>query len=148
MAAASRLKKKLNSRITEIAKGVNIELAQRNEAQVKKGLAPLYLTKERSLHLLTMIAETPIGEIDENSPLCQAIEYRTTPGTRDREAFETIKVKMPDKIRAIELHAKLMGWLEAEGKQTVNVSVAVVTEEKRKTIMERRRAALEIKDAG
>lgn len=146
-----KLKKKLTERIAEIRKGVERHLAAIGEVEAAKAetaLIPLFLSQERSLSLLAGIALTPIGEIDEKSPLCQSVKYKVAPGKQGREGYQLLEYRMPDKIRAIELHAKLMGWLESEGKQTFNVSVAVVTEEKRKTIMERRRAALEIKDAG
>ena len=50
---------------------------------------------------LAMVVRTPIGEIDEKSPLCQAVEW----GKNGR------KIKMPDKLRALELDAKLAGEL-------------------------------------
>jgi hypothetical protein len=59
---------------------------------------------------LAAIALTPIGEIDMMSPLCQY--YQTT------ETSTTIK--MPDKIRALELDAKLAGELKDPGAQ-INV---------------------------
>ena len=43
--------------------------------------------------------ETPIGEIDETSPLCQAVE-----DTKDAR-----KVRMPDKLKALELYTRIAG---------------------------------------
>lgn len=136
-----RLKKDVNvtARIAEIRQGFRQHLDR-----FEPGVARKYLTRERSLELLAMIAETPIGQIDEKSPLCQAIEYRTTPGNREREGFETIKVKMPSKIQAIELSARILGYLEEKG-TTVNVSNVhmTLTPERQAELQRRKRASIE-----
>lgn len=51
---------------------------------------------------LADIIRTPIGKVNETSPLCQSFKVTMT-GT---------EYKMPDKLRALELAAKLAGYLK------------------------------------
>ena len=65
---------------------------------------------------LASVVRTPIGQLDENSPLVQSIERRTTP-----DGGESVKLTMSDKLKAAELDAKLTGEL-SNGGTSVSVS--------------------------
>ena len=77
----------------------DIDIKQRvAEIQSKtEGKAVLTIAQKREF--LRRVVVTPIGQVDEESDLCQAAEYSDTGR----------KFKMPDKLRAIELDAKLAG---------------------------------------
>lgn len=72
------------------------------------------LSIEEKREYLRRVVVTPIGEIDETSDLCQHAKYTDV----GRE------FKMPDKLKAIELDAKLAG----EFKEKVEVSVDPLVE--------------------
>lgn len=105
----------------QIAYGSSYETAHTNAwtlradqglaARIKELQEPLEakrkLTLERTYELLHDIAVTPIGEIDEGHPLAQAVK-RSPEGN-------VIEVKMPAKLDAITLNAKLQGWLAERG---------------------------------
>lgn len=107
--SASNLRKipKVLERIAEVRAAYKTHL----EADAKKSLGKRFLTLDRKRELLYLIAETAVHGVDEHSPLCQSIEYRTTEGNKDREGFQTVKIKMPDKLAAIKLDALLAGEL-------------------------------------
>lgn len=85
------------------------------------------------------IIRTPIGEIDETSPLCQAVK-------RIDGENPSVEYKMPDKLKATQLDNELSGHVKAAG-TTVNVGVKVtnisVTEEQMAGIREKLRLANE-----
>jgi hypothetical protein len=91
--------------------------------------------REKRLFLAAVV-RTPIGEVDENSPLCQYFQ-RTKAGLR---------VTMVDKLRALELDAKLAGEIKGPS-VTVNATATaggfVLTEERRAELIARKRAAIE-----
>lgn len=72
----------------------------------------LVAEKSEALEFLTKVLRTPIGEIDKTSVLGQEF----TVDQINEEVIRT-KVKMPDKLRAIERMAKMLGWDEAEKHQ-------------------------------
>lgn len=55
---------------------------------------------------LARVVRTPIGEVDEGSDLCQES------ATEETELASKKRIKMPCKLRAIELDAKLAGELK------------------------------------
>ena len=61
-------------------------------------------TKQECLEFLTAVLRTPIGEVGEDSPLCQEVAY-TDSGMRK---------KMPGKIEAVRELSKLAGYNEPE----------------------------------
>jgi hypothetical protein len=65
------------------------------------------LTRERSLEVLHDIVETPAGAVGIDSPLCQGVKYGPE--------GQILEVKMPAKLDALTLNAKLQGWLEPRG---------------------------------
>lgn len=73
------------------------------------------LSIEEKRDFLATVVRTPVGEIDEKSPLCQSYKV-------DKEG--QIEYKMPDKLRALELDAKLAGELKestAQSSLTLNL---------------------------
>jgi len=62
------------------------------------------LTLAEKRKFLRDVVTTPIYVVDETNPLCQSAE-RTKDGS--------VRIKMPDKLRALELDAKLAGELKA-----------------------------------
>lgn len=62
------------------------------------------ISKRKLMDYLCDVLEVPAGEVQEDHKLCQA--YKHTESERS--------IKMPDKLRAAELLAKLCGWNEPE----------------------------------
>jgi hypothetical protein len=62
------------------------------------------ISRERALAYLTQVVMTPAGEVSPASPLCQA--YTETAS----DSGPAVKVKMPDKLRALQLIGKWCGW--------------------------------------
>lgn len=89
--AASRLSK--DAEVLRIIDKMNAQLD-------KSAIA----TKQECLEFLTAVLRTPIGEVGENSPLCQEVVY-TDSGVRK---------KMPGKIEAVRELSKLAGYNEPE----------------------------------
>lgn len=91
--------------------------------QVDKGL----LTIEERRRFLANVVRTPIGEVDEDSPLCHSF----------KKTEATTEYKMGDKLKAIELDAKLAGELTEQ----VRVSgIGMTLEEFRARVSEARAA--------
>src|SRR5688572_30821085 len=79
------------------------------------------LTLAEKREFLAKLIRTPIGDVDERSILCQAAEYQVAGGMRGKlrrgdaesgneqaePAVTTVRIKMADKLKAIELDAKL-----------------------------------------
>lgn len=68
------------------------------EAETESKKATI-LTIQQKREFLARVVQTPIGTVDEDSDLCQAFKL----GESTRE------IKMPDKLRAIELDSRLAG---------------------------------------
>lgn len=101
------------------------------------------LTMQERREFLANAVRTPIGDIDEKSPLAQAVEYEII-GT-EKTGFRTLmKVKSVGKRECIELDARLAGEFETKIKHSGDIGHTVtVTEEERAKIMDRRRAIRE-----
>ena len=56
---------------------------------------------------------TPLAGLDENSPLVQEVHYEQMRG-KGSENRETVKIKLPSKLDAIDKLAKLRGWYAVE----------------------------------
>lgn len=69
-------------------------------------------TKQECLEFLTAVLRTPIGEVGEDSPLCQEVAY-TDSGMRK---------KMPGKIEAVRELSKLAGYNEPEPVDVLGLS--------------------------
>ena len=86
------------------------------EKVAKEAEEKAVLTGIERRQFLASVVRTPIGQLDENSPLVQSIERRTTP-----DGGESVKLTMSDKLKAAELDAKLTGEL-SNGGTSVSVS--------------------------
>lgn len=102
-------------------------VAKLRAAAKSKGEEAAFLTINEKREFLRRVVLTPIYSVDEESELCQAAEYRVEGGLRGRlrrghhdrgneeGALETtVKIKLPCKLRAIELDAKLAGEFESD----------------------------------
>lgn len=107
-----------NRALTNVA--VISRIAQLRAPQTKEAL----MGKEEKLAYLAKLVRTPVGEIGPDSPFCQEYtEDRIAGGSHGKlrrgtaasgnetesEIIIRAKTKMPDKLRAIELHSKLSG---------------------------------------
>lgn len=103
------------------------------------------LSIQEKRELYALIVRTPIADIDENSILCASVKRITT------DQGGSIEYKTLDKLKATELDTELAGHIKAAEAQslTVNVGVAVtiMTEEKLKQISEKKRIAIEQRQA-
>ncbi|MCK9587815.1 MAG: terminase small subunit [Terrimicrobiaceae bacterium] len=66
----------------------------------RKAERPRFLSLEEKREFLAEVVRTPVGEVDEFSPLTQEVTY---------SADGSQKIKLPCKHRALELDARLMG---------------------------------------
>ena len=80
--------------------GICKRVAELKAAQSQKS----ELSRDQAREFLTEVILTPAGRVDEHSRLCQS--YKVTSEGRE--------IRMPDKLRAIELLAKLCGWNEPD----------------------------------
>ena len=60
------------------------------------------MTKEQTLSFLRNVIETPISDIDQNSPLCQEVKFSAETG-------EVTHVKAIDKLKALDMSNKIQG---------------------------------------
>jgi len=76
-----------------------------------KAEAKTLLTIQERRAFLADVVRVKVGDVDEKSPLAQSVEYGLN-GSR--------KIKVPDKIKALELDAKMAGEL-VEKQETTHV---------------------------
>lgn len=92
--------------------------------EIRKELAPemkkgMVLSMQEKRAFLALVVRTAIGDIDQLSPLCQQWKEITT------EHGGSVEYKMPDKLRAIELDAKLAGELVEQHNHSGTVVVTL-----------------------
>ncbi len=121
-------------RLREI-EGVAERIADLQEMAAAKTV--MSLTEKRQ-YLADIVRACP-SEIDGDSPLCQGVEYTVSGGVRGRlrrgnadrgneetePEVKTVRVKLPDKLKAIELDAKLAGELKGDNGTQVSLTVVV-----------------------
>lgn len=115
--AASRLLKNVD--VCRYVETLRRWAASRSEDEVA-------LTIEKKLRYLAKVVLTPVSDVDPTSPLCQEYTANWMGGRQGRlmrgnlptgnekeeqPETEIVKIKMPCKLRALELHAKLSGEL-------------------------------------
>jgi phage terminase small subunit len=83
---------------------ITAEIARLREAAKNAADGPV-LTLADKLKFLAEVVQTNVGEINEDSRLCQEFTDEVTAMGAKK------KYKMPCKLRALELHAKLSGEL-------------------------------------
>lgn len=96
------------------------------------------MTKREEMEYLTKGATTPVGDVDEKSPLCQSYKINAD-GTKE--------FKMVDKMRCIDLLAKMKAEFppmeQAAAPVNVSVNVTVMSEDRRAELMTKKRRAIE-----
>lgn len=84
----------------------------------KSGLGDsAFLSLKEKRSFLRSVVRTAPGEIDETSPLCQSFKVR-----KDKYG-ETREYELPNKLKALELDAKLAGELNSGGAPSVRISM-------------------------
>lgn len=91
--------------------GVNKRISELKQPILDK----FALTMEESLQFLAKVVRTPAGEVDENHILAQSVK-------RSPEGAVT-EVKMPAKLEALTLNAKLQGWLTDKTETTIRLGI-------------------------
>lgn len=114
----------------------NKDISERIKELQALGTSEDVMTLREELEYLTRAILTPLDQIDESSVLCQRAKYSET----GRELW------MVDKLRALELLARLKGELKDGGNVSVAVGVQVHTqlsEPERVELMRKKRQAIE-----
>jgi hypothetical protein len=75
------------------------------------------MTKQEKLDFLAQVIRTPIGKLEPDSPLCAEYLDETVASNDGKVITTRRKVKCFDKLRAIELHSKLLGHFEPDRKE-------------------------------
>jgi hypothetical protein len=83
----------------------NIDVWERVEELQAEHAENVALTAHEMHSFLRDVVKTPVGQIDEHSPLCESVE----------DTKYGRKVKTPSKLKALELAAQLQGMLGAGG---------------------------------
>ena len=76
---------------------VALRVSELREELAERSKEKAFLSFDEKRNFFAMIVRTPIGEIDHTSPLCQERTYIVG------QEEDSVKVKMPDKLRAIQL---------------------------------------------
>lgn len=112
----------------------NPDISERVVELQAEGAKGVVMSLQTSLEYLTRVVTTPAGQVTEESDLCQSYKHTLTENS----------IKMPDKLKALELLSKLTGRLsDLKVKHEHTGSIEhVISEEARMAIVEKRRAAL------
>lgn len=89
---------------------------------------PLIMSAKERRRTLAAIVRTPISQIDEHSPLAQSVKYSYRRTKRGRRTLEEKEVKVPNKLAAIELDARLAGELDGQGERGKSVRLRIVAQ--------------------
>lgn len=65
------------------------------------------------IRLCLNIMRTPVGYVDEESPLAQEVQRDIT-GTEDEGVVTKVKVKIPGKLEAAKLLTQIKGWMKPQ----------------------------------
>lgn len=76
---------------------VALRVSELREELAERSKEKAFLSFDEKRNFFAMIVRTPIGEIDHTSPLCQERTFI------EGQEETSVKVKMPDKLRAIQL---------------------------------------------
>lgn len=88
----------------------NSYVAARVNYLVEQTASTAVLTLREKREFLARVIRTPVGEVDSNSDLCQKYKQTTNANTENT----TIEVWMCDKLKALELDAKITGEFAPE----------------------------------
>lgn len=81
------------------------------------GSSPILTLQEKRMDLAS-VWRTPVGKLDENHHLVQSVKRK-----RDKDGNESVEIEMVNKLKALELDAKLAGELNSGGAPTVRISM-------------------------
>jgi hypothetical protein len=112
----------------QLAYGASLENAKTNawtlrdnqglQARIKELQAPLEVKRVLSMsekrEFLASVVRTPIGNVDETSPLAQSVKYSGDGGK---------EIKMPGKLEALKLDAQLAGELTDRGESLTMINI-------------------------
>jgi hypothetical protein len=94
------------------------DVQQRLHQLRKMVQADSLLSIHEKRRFLKKVVMTPVAEVDEADPLCGKVTRNTR--TTGQSTVEKVTVQMPDKLRALELDAKLAGELVGGVPQTAS----------------------------
>jgi hypothetical protein len=98
------------------------------QKQLEAGHNPAILSLKEKREYLASIVRTPIGEVDESSALAQKVK-RSTRRDKYGGETETEEIELPNKLRAVELDARLAGELEGDhGDRRVMINIGILNE--------------------
>lgn len=80
------------------------------------------LSRLEKRQFLAKIVRTPLAEIDASSPLC-AEDVKTSVQTKSGDVQTTRKIKAHDKLRALEIDAKMQGELKENGVPAITLNL-------------------------
>lgn len=94
----------------------NVDVKKRIQELLQKNpdVSIAKMTKQEKLDYLAQVIRTPIGQLTPDSPYCAEHTTETLPGDM---GIVRRRVKGFDKLRAIELHSKLLGHFEPDRKE-------------------------------
>lgn len=130
-------KNKSGERTTATRLLAKADIVARIDELAGKAAEGSILTKRQEMEFLTEVITTPAGKITKDSRLCQGF-------TQDGEK---VTVKMPDKMRALEILAKMKGEFPAMEQTappvSVSVNVSVMTEDRRAELIRKKRESIQ-----
>lgn len=94
--------------------GIRERIAEITSQITEKTQQRAILRKEEALQYLTSGVLTPIGDVDERSPLCQKVKKRVD---------GSVEYQMVDKLASVGLIAKMQGWITEKSEQHVKLSI-------------------------
>lgn len=97
----------------------NANVAARVEHLKREGAKNAEAEVGEVIRLCLNIMRTPVGYVDEESPLAQEVQRDIT-GTEDEGVVTKVKVKIPGKLEAAKLLTEIKGWKRP---QEVDVNV-------------------------
>lgn len=97
-----------NPKVQEFIKELRAEVCE-------KSATSLTLTMAERREFLAELIQTPVGKIDETSRLAQSVKW-----SKDGR-----EVRVPDKLRAIELDAKLAGELKDQPAPAEGITIVI-----------------------
>lgn len=123
--SASRLMKlpKIKSRIqlmrSRFSAALAVSQADALSSQVVQETVKDVLTLAEKRAFLASVVRTPVGNVDEYSPLTQEVTHAT-----DKDGNLKKTVKIAGKLKALELDARLAGELESQDTARVTLNLA------------------------
>jgi hypothetical protein len=99
----------------------NVDIQQRIAWLREESLKNWKCEKEEVMRFLHAVVMTPVGYVDEESPLAQEVTRDIIEKGEEEPDVLKVKVKMPGKKECAELLAKMQGW-EKPAEVKLNVS--------------------------